>query len=316
MLPEFVAAGEALTDMQRTGADNWTSAVGGSTWNVARVVARLGVATAFAGAISEDLFGEALHGASVAAGLDVRFLQRVARPPLLAFVHQSEPPAYFFVGNDSADLYFDPTQLPAGWQGAARWVHFGGISLAREPLAGRLVGLAQQLKNAGVCISYDPNFRQLMESGYDATLQSMTGLADLVKISDEDLVGLFRDDDVERAFATLRAFNPRATYLRTSGAAGATLYVGAATWSAEPPPVPVVDTVGAGDAAVGGMLYSLMRHPQRSPGDHLRFAVAAGSAACAASGASPPSLDDINRLLGATRAQDQAMKPLIQEGST
>jgi fructokinase len=297
MLPEFVAAGEALTDLLRTGEDQWTSAVGGSTWNVARVVAKLGVRSAFAGAISEDLFGAALHQASMASSLDPRFLQRVARPPLLAVVHQADPPAYFFVGADSADLHFDPSALPEGWQQAVQWVHFGGISLAREPLASKLVALAHQLKRNNVRISYDPNFRQLMDAGYDATLRSMTALADLVKVSDEDLTGLFRNADAELAFAHLRAMNPRATYLRTNGAAGATLYIGAATWSAAPPPVTVADTVGAGDASMGGMLYSLMCHPQRKPREHLHFAVAAGSAACAAPGASPPSLSDIESLL-------------------
>ena len=37
-LPEFVAAGEALTDMLRAGADDWRSLVGGSTWNVSCIV--------------------------------------------------------------------------------------------------------------------------------------------------------------------------------------------------------------------------------------------------------------------------------------
>ncbi len=50
--PTFVSAGEALTDMLRTGPDTWSSQVGGSTWNVARVMARLGVPSAFAGAVS------------------------------------------------------------------------------------------------------------------------------------------------------------------------------------------------------------------------------------------------------------------------
>ncbi len=301
-LPEFVAAGEALTDMLRVGDDSWTSTVGGSTWNVARVVARLGVPSAFAGAISDDLFGDALHGASAAADLDLRFVQRLAKPPLLAIVHACDPPAYFFVGSDSADLHFDPSRLPVGWQGAARWVHFGGISLAREPLAGKLVAMAQALRQAGAKISYDPNFRVLMDTGYDSTLRTMTALADLVKVSDEDLVGLFRHSDTDRAFSQLRSFNPGAAFLRTHGAGGATLYLGAATWFAAPPPVPVVDTVGAGDAAMGAMVFSMLRHADRTPGEHLRFAVAAGSAACATLGANPPALDAIDAILRSTGA--------------
>jgi fructokinase len=144
--PLFVAAGEALTDMivQDAAQTQWRSIVGGSTWNVARAMARLEVPTAFAGAISRDVFGDALWRASEAARLDLRFLQRHARSPLLAIVHRTDPPSYFFVGDDSADLHFDAAQLPDGWQAHCQWAHFGGISLAREPLAGEQ-GCAHQL---------------------------------------------------------------------------------------------------------------------------------------------------------------------------
>ena len=86
--PAFVSAGEALTDMLRTGSDQWSSQVGGSTWNVARVMARLGVPSAFAGGVSLDVFGDALAQATEVAGLDMRFLQRYAKSPLLAIVHE------------------------------------------------------------------------------------------------------------------------------------------------------------------------------------------------------------------------------------
>ena len=53
----YVVFGEALTDFIREEADHWRSVAGGSCWNVARVGARLGIATGFAGAVSSDLFG-------------------------------------------------------------------------------------------------------------------------------------------------------------------------------------------------------------------------------------------------------------------
>ena len=298
--PLMLCAGEALTDMIHQGDEQWVSRVGGSTWNVARALAVLGEPTAFAGAISLDRFGDALWTASEAVGLDTRLLQRVDRSPLLAVVERGEPPRYFFIGDDSADLHFDPDQLPAGWADALRWAHFGGISLAREPLAGKLVALAQQLKAAGVKISYDPNFRVMMDERYDATLQRMTQLADVVKVSDEDLAGLFRHGDVNAAFATLRGWNPQATYLYTCGAQGAALYQGEQVWQAAPPQIEVVDSVGAGDASIGGLLYSLMYRPDADYGEHLRFAVAAGAGACLAAGGSPPSVELIESLAART----------------
>lgn len=294
--PSFVSAGEALTDMLRTGSDQWRSQVGGSTWNVARVMARLGVPSAFAGAVSLDVFGDALKNANDAAGLDARFLQRYAKSPLLAIVHELNPPTYYFIGDDSADLHFDAAQLPAGWIASAQWVHFGGISLAREPLAGKLVALAEELKAAGVKISYDPNFRVMMDERYDATLARMTALADVVKVSDEDLAGLFRHDDIDASFALLRSWNPQAGFLYTRGAAGAALYQGERSWQAAPPKIEVVDSVGAGDASIGGLLYSLMYRPEVDGGEHLRFAVAAGAGACLAAGGSPPSIELVESL--------------------
>ncbi|MFZ6849300.1 carbohydrate kinase family protein [Undibacterium sp. RuRC25W] len=283
--PSIVCAGEALTDMIASGDDQWRSLVGGSTWNVARVLARAGVRTGFAGAISNDVFGDQLYAASDAAGLDLRLLQRNDHAPLLAIVAQSSPPSYFFIGDDSADLHFDVTQLPTGWSNDVVWAHFGGISLARQPLASTLVALAQQLKSQGVKISYDPNFRNIMNEHYDSILQTMTPLADVIKVSDEDLCGLFRIDNADKGLQRLRSMNPHATYLYTRGAEGASLYVGDEVWHTTTPRIKVVDTVGAGDASMAGLLYSLSLHPERDWQAHLHYAVASGAAACTAAGA-------------------------------
>jgi len=297
--PLFVAAGEALTDMvvQDGAQQHWHSLTGGSTWNVARTMAALDVPTAFAGAISKDVFGDALWRASEAARLDLRFLQRYAKSPLLAIVHRTDPPAYFFIGDDAADLHFDAAQLPQGWRGHCKWVHFGGISLAREPLAGKLVALAEQLKHEGGRISYDPNYRMLMDERYDTTLRRMTALADVIKVSEEDLAGLFRTDDIAGAFDTLRSWNPAATYLYTKGADGASLHIGDQSWSQPAPRIAVVDTVGAGDASIAALAWSMMHRIDAPPLQHLQFSVAAGAAACLGPGASPPSIQVVESLL-------------------
>jgi fructokinase len=297
--PLFVAAGEALTDMivDDPAATRWVSKVGGSTWNVARAMARLNVASAFAGAVSRDVFGDQLWQASEAAGLDLRFLQRVDKSPLLAIVHRLDPPSYFFVGDDSADLHFDAAALPAGWQDGCRWVHFGGISLAREPLAGKLIALAEALKARGVRISYDPNFRANMNERYDATLRRMTALADVIKVSDEDLIGLLRTADADAGFATLRGWNPHANYLYTKGAAGASLHTPQGEWSQAAPRIKVVDTVGAGDASMAALAWSMLHRADAGGEAHLRFAVAGGAAACLAAGATPPGLEAIEAII-------------------
>ena len=296
-LPTFIAFGEALTDMLRTGADTWKAVPGGAPWNVAQVLASFGVASAFGGAISRDCFGDALWQASAQSGLDLRFLQRITQSPLLAIVHATHPPSYFFVGDGSADLHFDVAALPQGWESAARWSHFGGISLTRQPLAERLVVLAERLSARGIKISYDPNFRNVMDSSYDTTLARMVAIADLIKVSEEDLCGLFRTQDAGTALLQLRAMRPTANVLYTQGASGAALYVGDQIWHATPPSIAVADTIGAGDCSLAGFLSSAMQQPLAGWEAHLRAAVAAGAGACLAAGATPPSPQMLSQLI-------------------
>ncbi|MBB2927257.1 carbohydrate kinase family protein [Paraburkholderia silvatlantica] len=311
--PAFISAGDILTDLVRTPApegtphasqpgtpgtdSHWRAHPGGAGWNVARAVARLGLPTASVGALGVDNFSDELWNASVAAGLDMRFMQRVERAPLLAIVHQTHPPAYYFIGEHSADLAFDPAKLPEGWRAHAKWAHFGCISLVRQPLGETLATLAAELRAAGVKISFDPNYRNLMAHGYEPILRRMAALADLIKVSDEDLRMLFAGKSEAEAIEAVRALNPAATLLVTRGAQPATLYVGDEVIEAAPPRVEVADTVGAGDASIGGLLFSLMSAPQRDWRQHLAFALAAGAAACRRPGAHSPTLDEVVALL-------------------
>jgi fructokinase len=291
--PRFVSAGEALTDFIRVGRNEWRSRPGGAGWKVARVVAALGIPSAFAGGISDDRFGDELLTSSERAGLDTRFLQRYAKPPLLAMVHVPAPPEYTFIGDDSADLYFEPAHLPSDWLQAVEWVHFGGISLTREPLRSKLLALLDAVVAAGKNVSYDPNFRNVMTENYDRTLRYVAERANLIKVSEADLIGLFRTPDAADALQRLRTMNSAASVLVTKGERGAELHNGAITLVQRATAVSAVDTVGAGDASVAGMLASLMGSPLAAGEVHLRFAVAAGSAACGQIDGSAPTLAHI-----------------------
>ncbi len=296
-IPRFISAGEALTDLIRQADGYWLARAGGAPWNVARVMARFGIPSAFAGSVSRDNFGDEIAALSQEAGLDARFLQQHDKPSLLAIVHETAPPRYYFIGTDSADLAFDPELLPNDWTHSCEWLHCGGISLAREPLRDRLIGMLESAKATGARISFDPNFRNLMTAAYDATLARVSGVADVIKVSDEDLRGLFRTRDEDAALAKLKALNPHAAVLLTRGAEGAELHIGGQRLHQGSPSVVIVDTVGAGDASIGGLLFSVMNRPEADWQAHLRYAVAAGTAACMHAGASSPSLAVVEAVL-------------------
>ena len=257
---------------------------GGACWNVARVAATLGVPAAWAGAVGTGVLGDEIIGKSRAAGLDLRFAQVVAEPPLVAMVPQLDPPSYFFLG--SADLAFDPARLPPGWERACEFAHFGCISLVRQPLGARLVAIAESLHAAGVALSFDPNCRNLMDAGYPPLFERMAALAQVLKISDEDLRQIYPALATDDALARVRQVAPQATLLYTRGAGGMTAYLADGGRIEQPAfAVAVADTVGAGDACIGGFLASRLQDPDAGVDVHVRFAAATAAAACTRPGA-------------------------------
>lgn len=301
-LPLIVSAGEALTDLVTAGTGVrggglWTAYPGGAGWNVARACARLGVPSAFAGAVGEDHFGDEIRHASEAAGLDLRFLQHVPQPTLMAVVYRKDPPAYRFLGENSADLHFDPAHLPGGWLGAARWLHLGGISLNRPPLTDTLMRVMEAAHAAGVKISFDPNARIThRHPAYPAVFRAVTRRASLIKLSDEDLHFFYPDQSEEDALRALRGLNARAPIVVTRGAAGASLYQSAGRVNLPAVPVRVADTVGAGDALCAGMLVSATTRPDALWTEHLRLGLRAAAAACTHAGAYAPTPADLAAL--------------------
>ncbi|BBN95343.1 fructokinase [Deinococcus grandis] len=294
-LPLIVSAGEALTDLVTAGGNAWHAHPGGAGWNVARACASLGVPSAFAGAVGGDNFGDDLQRASQDAGLDPRFLQRVPAPTLMAVVYSANPPAYRFLGENSADLHFDPTRLPDGWLRAARWLHVGGISLSRWPLADTLLGLIESARAAGVRISFDPNARIThRHPDYPAVFEQVARRADLMKFSDEDLAFFFPGQSEADVMRRLRGLNAKAPIVITRGAQGASLYHSAGRADLPAAPVQVVDTVGAGDALCAGLLVSATEHPDALWTEHLRVGLRAAAAACAHAGAYAPTRADLD----------------------
>ncbi len=300
--PALISFGEALTDLVTDGSGGFRALCGGAPWNVARACGALGLPSAWAGAISTDSFGEALLAQSRVAGLDERFIQHIDdRPPLLAVVDRLDPPHYFFIGERSADLSFEPGLLPAGWEQHARWALFGGISLVREPLGHVLEEVAEELPPS-VRIAFDPNHRVLMRSHDLQRMVRFVRRASVVKLSDEDLCGYFPLQPPAAVLTALRDLNPRATWLYTQGSEGMTLFApGQDPISRPPRPTHVVDTVGAGDASMAGLLLALDQG--MPPAKQLGYALAAASIACSRAGAAAPTHAE---LLAALDLQEEA----------
>lgn len=296
--PRYVVFGEALTDMIRQDDGSWHSHPGGSCWNVARVGARLGLPTGYAGAVSRDSFGDEIAEASAQAGLDERFLQRVDAPPFIAMVTSRHPPRYVFLGENSADLHFEPARLPEGWLDAAEVIHLGSLSLARQPLAGRLVEQAVLAQRAGRRIAFDPNFRDAMrDPAYRPTFQKVASIASYIKVSDEDLEGLFPGLAPADALGALQALAPHARILLTRGADGLSLISGEGVLEAPARRVSVADTVGCGDASMAGWISGMLLHPDMPAPRQLARVAAVAAVAAMHAGPYAPTAQEADALL-------------------
>jgi fructokinase len=297
--PRYVVFGEALTDMIRQDDGSWRSLPGGSCWNVARVGARLGLPTAYAGAVSTDAFGDEIAQANSQAGLDPRFLQRVDAPPFIAMVTSRHPPRYVFLGENSADLHFRPERLPAGWLDAAEVIHVGSLALARGLLARRLVEQAVMAHQAGKRVAFDPNFRAAMrDPAYRQTFLLIVSIASYIKVSDEDLTGLFPSLSPHDALAAMRALAPDAEILFTRGADGLSLIRGDSVLDAPARRVDVADTVGCGDASMAGWISGMLLHPEMPAPRQLERIAAVAAAAAMHAGPYAPAAHEVDALLG------------------
>jgi len=257
----ILCCGEALIDMlprQMEGEAAFAPYAGGAVFNTAIALGRLGAPTGFFSGLSEDLFGQTLAQALEASGVDATLCLRSDRPCTLAFVHlESGQARYTFYDENSAGRMIEPADLPPLPDRAAA-LFFGGISLISEPCGSAYEALMAREAPARVTM-IDPNIRAGFiadEAAYRARLERMIALADIVKLSDEDLAWLEGEGEIAAKAQGLLARGPSLVCI-TEGARGATGFTATEAVAVPAKRVEVVDTVGAGDTFNAGLLAGL-----------------------------------------------------------
>jgi len=258
----ILCCGEALIDMlpRRTVADEpaFTPCAGGAVFNTAIALGRLGVKTSFFSGLSTDLFGEILAETLAASNVETNFAARSARPTTLAFVKLVNGQAtYAFYDENTAGRLLDIQDLPP-LPDTITTLFFGGISLVNDPAASAYAAL--QAREAATRVTMiDPNIRPSFitdQAGYRLRMNAMLALADIVKISDEDLHWLEGSGDLVTLARGLLARGPKLVFL-TEGASGARAITPTQNRFIAGQKVTVADTVGAGDTFNAGALAAL-----------------------------------------------------------
>jgi fructokinase len=294
------SAGEALVDLfPEVDATGPLLRVkpGGSSFNVAIGLARLGLEASFAGRLSTDTFGKILASVLAREGIGTALVQYGQEPTPLAVVgHDGTDVVYDFRWIGTADRAFDPTAAAAGSFESLDALHVGSVALGLEPVGGRLLALMERLRGQ-VFLTFDPNIRRNEVDDWPSYVERVrraAELADLVKVSDADLAEMGEPAAGERPLGRI---GPTVV---TAGARGATVVrAGRPRLVVPAVPVEVVDTVGAGDAAMAALHLSLAEHGELTPGtahditdarwtEILRVMTTAAAMTCERVGADPP----------------------------
>ncbi|MGF3105450.1 aminoimidazole riboside kinase [Rossellomorea sp. DUT-2] len=309
----IISLGEALIDFIPLDEQNTTyqKSPGGAPANVAVGLARLGARSTFLGKVGEDVLGRFLQETLKDYG--VRINQMLLTPDVrtgVVFVTNGEDGerSFDFYIDPSADRFLQMDDIDEEDFLTHKILHFGSISMISSPAKEATHHAVKVAKENGILVSYDPNLRLgLWDSEENAreTIKSMLSEADVLKISEEELEFITGEKEIESGVAKLRAYNIPFLII-TMGAEGSYVYVGDARQYVPVMKVKAVDTTGAGDAFVSGILYSIhefkgdisslsIEEAARMAG----FAAVSGALAASTKGAMTalPSLEEVNHHL-------------------
>lgn len=314
---KIISYGELLIDMVSPSPDaaigaavDWVKAPGGAPANVAVGAQRLGAQTEFWGAVGDDPFGEFLRDTVKNEGVNVSRLQTRSERTTIAFVATlaNGNKEICFYRNPGADVHFDATQIGADAFAGADIFHCGSVSLSLEPSRSAQFELAKRAREAGALVSFDPNWRPSLWDDFNLArdlIWQMILLCDIVKVADEEWEFVTGTPDFAEGARKIRERGPKLVVM-TRGAQGASWNCAAGQGDVAGFAARAIDTLGAGDSFVAGMLYQVGVAASLdavlnadSLGEILRFANACGAIATQKAGAIPalPTLAEVEAML-------------------
>ncbi|MBF9000835.1 aminoimidazole riboside kinase [Vibrio nitrifigilis] len=254
--------GDAVVDLIPDDDKRYLKCPGGAPANVAVAIARLSGDSAFFGRVGNDPFGQFLRTTLEQENVNCHslVLDPIHRTSTVVVdLDDSGERSFTFMVKPSADQFFSTSDIPAFAQG--EWLHCCSIALANEPSRGATFAAIEQMKSQGGFISFDPNLREEVWAEPDLlidTVMKVVKLADVVKFSEEELLLLTGTHTLEQGIAALTPFNIPVVII-TQGSLGALVINQHQQTLVPSHKVSPVDTTGAGDAFVGGLLSQLAK---------------------------------------------------------
>lgn len=199
--------GDAVVDLIPNGETNYLKCPGGAPANVAVAISRLGGDSAFFGRVGQDPLGRFMKQVLKDEGVDTQYMlldEEHRTSTVIVDLDDHGERSFTFMVKPSADQFLQPQDVPAFQKG--EWLHVCSIALANEPSRSTTLAAMKAIKAAGGYVSFDPNLREevwLNPADLKPVVLQAVALADVVKFSDDELLFLTDQSDLQTALSWL-----------------------------------------------------------------------------------------------------------------
>ncbi|CAD5556187.1 aminoimidazole riboside kinase [Escherichia coli] len=253
--------GDAVVDLLPESDGRLLPCPGGAPANVAVGIARLGGTSGFIGRVGDDPFGALMQRTLLTEGVDITYLKQDEwhrTSTVLVDLNDQGERSFTFMVRPSADLFLETTDLPCWRHG--EWLHLCSIALSAEPSRTSAFTAMTAIRHAGGFVSFDPNIREDLwqdEHLLRLCLRQALQLADVVKLSEEEWRLISGKTQNDRDICALAKEYEIAMLLVTKGAEGVVVCYRGQVHHFAGMSVNCVDSTGAGDAFVAGLITGL-----------------------------------------------------------
>jgi fructokinase len=301
--------GDAVVDLIPDGTAHYLKCPGGAPANVAVAVSRLGGKSAFFGRVGQDPMGRFMRDTLTKEAVDTHYMvldpQQRTSTVVVDLDDQGER-SFTFMVKPSADQFLVVEDIPQFHSG--QWLHVCSIALANEPSRSSTLEAILRIKRQNGFFSFDPNLRPEVWSHPEEmipTVMDVVQRADVVKFSAEELTLLTKTSTLDEGLKSLTAMSIPLIVI-TLGSAGSLVIFQGKQIKVPSRVVDVVDTTGAGDAFVGGLLCRLAEFSdwchEQTVIDAVTWGNCCGGLATTQKGAMTalPGKDDLLKLISTT----------------
>lgn len=284
--------GDAVVDLIPDGENHYLKCAGGAPANVAVGVSRLGCEAGFIGRVGNDPLGKFMQQTLQAekVSTDNMVLDPQQRTSTVIVGLDDGERSFTFMVNPSADQFLEVGDLPTFHQGD--FLHCCSIALINNPSRSTTIEAIRRIKEVGGFFSFDPNLRESLWASLDEmkeVVNSVIAMADILKFSEEELTLLTNTTNLEEATKVITTQYPEKLIIITLGKDGAIYHLNGKSQVVKGKALKPVDTTGAGDAFVSGLLAGLSQvsdwKEEATLVEVIRKANASGALATTAKGA-------------------------------